>query len=572
MNIKNGDVINLALYRGDDLTSRVITISKDINNITLTSNKKLCDFVVFIEKRNTDLTINIKDLNLYSKKGIVMNFASGDDYNYKSYLKFLGTNIIKSKNDIAICVTNNQTLEINGDANSFLKISGGSGVPTIGSSFYTEGAGNLIFSGEGFVEIIAGDDENRGSKEKILGSGCGIGFFSESVSDISTIKVLDNINLKVVGEDGGNILTMSQDKIADKGGSAIYVKGNGFFEKTGSGILELSGGQGGECVGDYGCGICGDGGCAITFENGVINIGDNSILRSGNGGSITDEYEFSVAKGGNGGDAISILQDKGEDESTIKIASGTKVYLGSGGESGSFIDARELAQFQGGKNGNFINCNEALVKAEISDIDVSGVTDIEEIKKMCVGRNIEVKPESVKEIEENLEVENVEDKEELLKDIEKLQSEGYEKIEDEIEEDEILDSNEDELENLKNNIKNILNSDLNGMVSENKDVEENIIDDEVEKENLDISEDNEANKETDNLIENSTLKEDIYNNESEGLQDDKFNDNNILGDKEQTEDSNIDKDNKLQKVDEPIKKSIWKSIWEAIKRFFIGED
>lgn len=201
MGIKNGEVINLNSYKECGFNKTII-ITDDIDEITLTSNRKPCAFRVFVKARNSDLKININNLILNSEEDVAINFAAGKEHDYKSYLVFLGINTVESKSNIGICITNNQAVEIKGEKDSLLKVSGGSGVPSVGSSFYTEGAGNLTFSGEGSVEIIAGNSSSGENYEKTLGSGCGIGFYNEKSENTSSIQVLDNINLKVVGEDG----------------------------------------------------------------------------------------------------------------------------------------------------------------------------------------------------------------------------------------------------------------------------------------------------------------------------------------------------------------------------------
>lgn len=308
MSIKNGDVINLNTYVCDDLYNKTIIINENINEITLTSNGEICNFKIFIKKRNSDLVVNINDLVLDSKEDIAINFASGEKHDYKNYLVFSGTNSISSGGNISICVTNNQTLEIKGKEDGFLKLSGGCGIPTVGSSFYTEGAGNLIFSGQGFVEIISGKSDYRYKNENILGSGCGIGFYNKDVQDVSSIIILDDINVKISGESGKDVESISEDRTADEGGNGIYIKNSGIIEKKGNGLLEIKAGDGGCCIGDYSSGVCGNGGCAICMGDGTINIDNNTILKAGNGGSTQDKYEFSMVKGGNAGNIISLTE------------------------------------------------------------------------------------------------------------------------------------------------------------------------------------------------------------------------------------------------------------------------
>ncbi|MDO4535818.1 MAG: hypothetical protein Q4B63_08430 [Clostridium perfringens] len=594
MTIKNGDIVNLAIYQEDDLSNRTVIITEDITNITLTSNRKPCDFRVFVKKRNSDLNINIDNLILNSQDEVAINFASGKYHDYKSYLKFSGVNTISSKSNIGICITNNQTVEIKGEKDSFLKVSGGSGVPVIGSSFYTEGAGNVVFSGEGSIEILAGNGDNRGEVEKTLGSGCGIGFYNEKINDISSIRVLDNINLKIVGEDGIDIQSISQDKIAGKGGNGVEIKNNGIFEKKGNGLLEISGGNGGILIGDYSSGVCGDGGCTISFGQGEINIDNNTLLRAGHGGSIKDEDEFPMVKGGNGGDIISLLNTNLGGISKIRIGNEVEVNLGNGGNSGSFIDGKDVKGFDGGDSGSLINSKDAVVKAEIGDINIKapiGGLGGNKSDKSNKGKNGKI---AKKYLGNNIELiefkEKIEDEENLLEDMEKLQSGENSEIDKEIKEEfeecdvndneigknhEQLEKDEEIIGNLEESIKDIINEDL-----EPKDttaIEENIIDIEKNGNNLEVLEETKGSEKDNNYIENkdleSSTKENISENEdlkenSDGFDKDKDLDSNDSEEVNRQSDDEEIRESTEEKTEETYKKSIW----ERIKRFFKGEN
>lgn len=597
MGIKNGDVINLAIYEEDDLSNKAVIITEDITDITLTSNRKPCDFRIFVKKRNKDLNININNLILNSEDEIAVNFTSGKEHDYKSYLTFSGINTISSKENIGICITNNQTVEIKGEKDSFLKIRGGSGVPAIGSSFYTEGAGNIIFSGEGSVEIIAGNSNTRGENTKNLGSGCGIGFYTENIYDVSSIKIIDNIDLKIVGEDGGDIESIIEDKEAEKGGYGVQVKNTGVFEKLGSGVLEIKGGNGGSLIGDYTTGICGDGGCAISFGQGNINIDNKAILKAGHGGSVKTEYEFPMVKGGNGGDIISISQDDLDEVSQVTIGNGVEVNLGNGGNSGNFIDGKDIKGFNGGNSGSLINSNNKVVKVKIGDINIKkavgglgGNKDDEKnkgedgkIQKEYLGENIEF----IKFEEELENIDKVENEEQFLEDIEELQianndeddsskKEQYDKLDiennKECETYETLQENKDTIENLKEAINNVINEDLEAKVS-SEIIEENIVD--VEKSEYDINVLQKAINIDENIaIKSSEKDSDITENMDLEDNNKTFNFTENI-DLENENNGEIDIREEYKEGDEntkDIEEADKISIWERIKRFFTGED
>lgn len=530
MGIKNGDVINLNTYMCDELCNKTIIINEDINEITLTSNRKVCNFKIFVKKRNSDLVVNINDLVLDSKEDIAINFASGEKYDYKNYLVFSGINSISSGGNIAICVTNNQTLEIKGKEDGFLKLSGGCGIPTIGSSFYTEGSGNLVFSGQGFVEIISGKSDYRYKNSNILGSGCGIGFYNSDIEDTSSITILDDINVKIVGESGKDVESISEDKIAYSGGDGIYIKNSGVIEKKGNGLLEINAGNGGSCIGNYSSGVCGNGGCAICMGEGTINIDNNAVLKAGDGGGVKDKYEFSMVKGGNAGDIISLTEQETAIVSSITMGDNIKVILGNGGDSGSFIDGKVIRGFDGGNSGSIVNSN-GRVKVKVDNINIAegiggrggNISDINDngqngrLAEKYLGDGIEL-------------IEKEKETEKLLKDIEDLQNkeEKKEKVEETInKEDDNLDVEYRESETVKD--------------TENLE-EEKVIQDE-----------NEENNEENSAIEENIIEINKESGDNEGLE-------------------NIDDENKDEEKEEikeqDNKETKKRSIWQAIKRFF----
>ena len=527
MSIKNGDVINLNTCVCDDLYNKTIIINENINEITLTSNGEICNFKIFIKKRNSDLVVNINDLVLDSKEDIAINFASGEKHDYKNYLVFSGTNSISSGGNISICVTNNQTLEIKGKEDGFLKLSGGCGIPTVGSSFYTEGAGNLIFSGQGFVEIISGKSDYRYKNENILGSGCGIGFYNKDVQDVSSIIILDDINVKISGESGKDVESISEDRTADEGGNGIYIKNSGIIEKKGNGLLEINAGDGGCCIGDYSSGVCGNGGCAICMGDGTINIDNNTILKAGNGGSTQDKYEFSMVKGGNAGNVISLTEKEIAVVSNITMGDNINVILGSGGDSGSFIDGKVIRGFNGGNSGRIVNSN-GKVKVKVGNINIvegiggrgGNINDINyngkngELIKKYLGNDIEL-------------IEKENETEKLLKDIEKLQNKEQEE---------------------KNEIEEMVNKEGNSLNIEYRESE--TIKDTENLEEVMQNEENSAIEE--NIIEIN--KESGYSESLENIDD-----GNETEEKEEIKEQDSEKTKK-------------KSIWQAIKRFFTMKD
>lgn len=534
MSIKNGDVINLDVYEQDNLSNKTVIITEDISDIVLTSNGKPCDFRIFVKKRSSDLNIDINNLVINSKREIAINFSAGKEHEYKSYLTFSGINVISSEENIAICVTNNQTVEIKGKKDSFLKIIGGSGVPAIGSSFYTEGAGNIVFSGEGSVEVIV--NGNNLNNRETLNSGCGIGFYSENMEDVSSIKILDNINLKIVGEDGIDIESISQDKIAGRGGDGVWIKNIGVFEKIGKGILEINGGNGGGLIGDYSAGICGDGGCSISLGQGNINIDNKAILRAGNGGGIKDEYEFPMIKGGNGGDVIYISENNLESISEIRLGNDIEFNLGNGGNSGSFIEGKDIKGFDGGNSGSLINSNAEVVRIEIGDINIKegmGGLGGNKNNKSSSGQD-----GRVKELYLGNNVEFVKLKEESHQYVDKI--ENKEVLEEIVDLKIVNDSEKDDYEEEKPNNLDVENNDD---INEYTNIVENI---NKNTELNDISEEN-----NDNIKE--VLEESINN---------RIIDENII---------DIEKSDMTKEVLEDNKRGVQgskKSIWEKIKKFF----
>lgn len=99
---------------------KVLKITEDISEITLTSKGKICKGTILVKPRKTDLIINIENLRMQSEEHIAIDFRGGKNNSYKSYIYFKGNNLLESKGNIGICISNNQTVEICGEENSFL--------------------------------------------------------------------------------------------------------------------------------------------------------------------------------------------------------------------------------------------------------------------------------------------------------------------------------------------------------------------------------------------------------------------------------------------------------------------
>lgn len=355
-------IIDLSAY-GDSTSSNdsILVITNDISEITLTSNNVPCGVAVYIKPRNKDLTININNLYLKCSEEIAMNFAASTNCCYKNHLVFSGVNLISSDNNIGICISNGQSLEIKGSEKGILKISGGSSVPALGNNYFSSGSGHLIFSGYGDVEVTGGLGNNNSKQTPCSAdiSSCAICFSNDEDDGESSIEITDGINVSVHGEDGENLSGISLNNYSGKGGCAICINSKGSIKKTGSGLLILQGGNGGDCTGSYSCGMCSSGGNAIKIGYGLIEIKKPASLISGNGGNAKiDEHELIISKGGCGGDIISVCADSDDEiiKSKIFIDDDIEVSTGNGGNSGFNITKEGMTSTEGGDSGNFIRC------------------------------------------------------------------------------------------------------------------------------------------------------------------------------------------------------------------------
>lgn len=356
---KNNTVIDLSTYIDKSISSIIIT--KDILSLTLTSHNIACDISIIISPRDKNLNLSINDLYLESTKEITMNFSGGKTNGYRNKLTFSGINQIISKNNIAICISNNQTLEIIGKKSGLLKVRGGSTVPAVGNNLYTAGNGHLIIKGSGDLDITGGLGENNNTKSFCNAdiSADAISFYNESESSPASIDILENINVVLSGEKGQDVSSISLDNTTGQGGCGISVKGRGRFNKTGKGILIIKGGNGGNCVGNISCGKCSDGGSAIFLGSGKINILKPATLFSGDGGSAeTVNNKYIIAKGGNGGDVFKLCPSNlslAAKISYVNIGEDVEITSGNGGTSGINILSDPIGCYEGGRSGHIIN-------------------------------------------------------------------------------------------------------------------------------------------------------------------------------------------------------------------------
>lgn len=361
------DIVSLNLREYENLeeeTKRII-ITDEMKEVILTSDNITCNCSIFVNKRSADLTIIINNLGINSKKEIAIDLRGSIEYQYKTYLIFSGKNLIKSEGNIGICVSNNRVVEIIAKENGILDVQSGKGTPAVGNNFYTSGKGEIIFSGEGNINAVAGGGSN--SKEIVTWSGengsYAIGLYNDNLEELSKISILDNVNLRAIGEAGQSIRSISESNKAGDGGSAIYSNGYIDFKKSSNGKLELIGGSGGACEGEYFCGACGNGGNAICINIGIVYINGDSILIGGSGGSVNNK--LCISKGGKGGDVISVCKDRSDDEekkNSIKIYEGVSLISGKGGDSGIGIGNSKILYVKGGNGGNIINANNANIE------------------------------------------------------------------------------------------------------------------------------------------------------------------------------------------------------------------
>ncbi|MGL4773864.1 MAG: hypothetical protein ACRC2K_09895 [Clostridium sp.] len=368
--LRDRDILDLSNF-----PKRIIYIGSNIKDITFTTFGKLWEGAIIVKERKEDLVININNVNINSGKHIALDVRGGRTCNYKNTLSFMGKNTIKSEDNLAICISNNQTLHFKGEERGILTILGGLENTAVGNNIYTGGSGHLIFSKYGEVFIKGGNgfcSERRCDNSGKCG-GHGIGFINKSFSDISSIKINDNINVKIIGGEGQDASSFSMERCGGKGGAGIYLEENSILEKLGEGLLEVNGGNGGGSTGDNKCSGCGDGGSAIEIKSGWININHPATLIGGNGGNVDTICKHIFSKGGNGGDCIRIINsdiDNYFKATKIRI---DDFIVGKGGHGGcSGMEFQSLSGFQGGDGGNLLNSNNFKTVISIGDVDFTG--------------------------------------------------------------------------------------------------------------------------------------------------------------------------------------------------------
>lgn len=203
------------------------------------------------------------------------------------------------------------------------------------------------------------------------------------------------------------------------------------------------------------------------------------------------------------------------------------VILGSGGDSGSFIDGKVIRGFNGGNSGSIVNSN-GKVKVKVGNINIvegiggrgGNINDINyngkngELIKKYLGDDIEL-------------IEKENETEKLLKDIEKLQNKEQEE---------------------KNETEEMVNKEGNSL-----DIEDRESETIKDTENLEeVMQDEENSAIEENIIEIN--KESGYSESLENIDD-----GNETEEKEEIKEQDSEKTKK-------------KSIWQAIKRFFTMKD
>ena len=303
---------------------------------------------------------------------IAIDFRAGKENSYKNFIHFKGNNVICSEQNIAICVGNNQTLEIYGEEDSTLKAISGVNMPVIGSGKYSSGAGNIIFSNKGSIMLEVGKSNNAETSMPWIGrnGSYALGFCNEDKTKSSSIKILDHIKLKAIGEDGENIKSISSENTTGNGGAAIYLNDNDYLIKSSDANMCLIGGNGGRCIGEYSSGKCGDGGPAIKINGGIISIFAPASLKGGNGGSIEKDSLCILAPGGNGGDGILVLGNEYSDDLKLLLTIGDDVEItaGNGGNSGYCMNDKGISGVNGGNGGNLINGGETSIELQLGNI------------------------------------------------------------------------------------------------------------------------------------------------------------------------------------------------------------
>lgn len=350
--MKNGEVINL--LDSEYFKNNLLIIPEAIDEITITSNGKNVRGAISLSPRITDIKINIKNLNLDSEDNIAIDFREGQCSTYNNYLFFSEKNIIKSKKNIAICLSNNQKLIICGEVEGKLEVIGGSYCNGVGSNIYTKGNGHIKFCGEGEVVVKGGNGyiPSRRNSSNGQSGAYAIGFYSDDTLETSSVEIMDNISVFLYGGEGESISSKCEDNIAGKGGEAISLDEDSIINIIGNGEVKLQGGNGGTISSKYCSGISGKGGAGISLKSGIVNIANNTTIIAGSGGNIDEHSKECMCLGGDGASCIEAKNKKNfleGKEIIINLYDNVKAIGGNAGNSGVSIEGKYLDGGIGGK-------------------------------------------------------------------------------------------------------------------------------------------------------------------------------------------------------------------------------
>lgn len=239
--MKDNSIIDLNEYIS--LNDNVITITEDINEITLTSNGDKVNASVLVKPRSNDLTINIDNLYLESNENISIDMRGGKYYSYENNIVYTGNNKIISGLNIGVCISNNQTVNFIGKDNGLLEVIGGSGTLAIGNNEYTSGSGKIRFFGDGKIYAHGGN-----GKDDVCcanSGGEGICFYNEDTEESSEVLIYENADVNIRGGNGGNIINCNNNKCDIVIGNIIasYGKGGGINK-----VSSINNGRDGEKI------------------------------------------------------------------------------------------------------------------------------------------------------------------------------------------------------------------------------------------------------------------------------------------------------------------------------------
>lgn len=366
--------INLNEYTNTERTE-IVMLPAELEQINF---KVLNDYstvykirIIARDERNKNLVINMDNVKINSGSYSAIDIRGVLNQTYTSTINYSGVNNIKSEEAVAIYVTNNQIIKINGlSSDSELNVSGGLGCCAIGNAPIFNYGGKIIFSGIGKVKAIGGDGSLSGKSSSSVAKdgGFAIGFADNTISP-SSITIKCGPIIEAIGGKGQETNTDDPNSIsAGNGGAGISLGLNGVLMieeccKVNKSLIAI-GGNGGEVSGtgavqDKKNG--GVGGDAISIISGKVIIENSVELQGGDGTSLKENNgDFSVV-GGNGGSAIQannnrldIILDNGVLQSGNGGNGGSPSALGNeyikgvtgagspgnGGNNGSVIDGR----------------------------------------------------------------------------------------------------------------------------------------------------------------------------------------------------------------------------------------